>query len=198
MDVALLVLFFALLIVLALCVLAVVYLIGTAFGATVENRNEPVLLAYRLPADPGNSVGLGRPVAEVATVMESARYELVWANPTVACFERRYWPAWVIVLAIVLFPLGLALLAWRVTASIVFHLLPTTEGGSLVVDGKLGHRPLGQLRDALAKVGEPEMVAGWYRDESGTERYWDGEAWTKQTRAERVVVGPRMKSVPPS
>ena len=198
MDVALLVLFFALLIVLALCVLAAVYLIGAAFGATVENRNEPVLLAYRLPADEGNSVGLGRAVADVAMVMESAKYELVWANPTVACFERRYWPPWLIVLVIVLFPLGLALLAWRATASIVFHLLPATDGDSLVLDGKLGHRPLGELRDALANVGEPERVAGWYQDEAGTERYWDGEGWTEQTRAERVVVGPRMKSLPPS
>jgi len=169
MDVALLVLFLALLIVLALCVLAVVYLISAAFGATVENRNEPVLLAYRLAPDPGDSVGLGHAVAEVATVMESAGYELVWANPTVACFERRYWPPWLIVGVVVLFPLGLALLAWRATASIVFHLLPTTDGGSLVLDGKLGHRPLGELRAALASIGEPE-----------------GEAWTSRPLREAV------------
>ena len=193
MDVVLLVVLFALFLgVLALLVLAVVYFISAAVG----NREERVALEYDLPAEPAD--GLTRVLDEASPIMLSAKYKLTWADDTLAFFMRSYRPVWRIVVAILLLPLGLLLLLWESTDSVLFQVLPGTESSRLVVDGEMGHQARDQLRDALAGMGEQHRLAGWYSDGSGSERYWDGEAWTDQVRAERVVVGPRMKSVPPS
>jgi hypothetical protein len=193
MDVVVLVVLFALLLaVVGVMVLGVVYLIGTAVGS----REESVVLEYELPA--GSTGGVRQVVDEVSPLMQSARYQLTWLEETVACFERRYRPVWRIVLAILLLPLGLLLLFWVKTDSLLFQVLPGSQNPRLVVNGKLGHSAHDQLRDLLVKLGTQHAPAGWYPDKSGTERYWDGENWTDQTRGERIVVGPRMTGIPPS
>jgi hypothetical protein len=193
MDVVLLVFLFALLLgVVALLVLAVVYFISAA----AANREETVALEYDFPTEPAG--GLTRVLGEVSPIMLSAKYRLTWSDDTLAFFMRSYRPVWRIVLAILLLPLGLLLLLWESTDSVLFQVLPGAASSRLIVDGEMGHQAREQLRDVLAGVGEERRLAGWYSDGSGSERYWDGEAWTDQVRAERVVAGPRMKSVPPS
>jgi uncharacterized protein DUF2510 len=191
MDVVVLVvLFLILLALLGLMVTAVVYLIGTAVGS----REESVALEYELPT----ATGLGVVVDEVWPVMQSARYELSWRDESVACFERSYRPVWRIIIAILLLPLGLLLLLWTRTDSVVFQLLIGAGGSRLAVGGRMSHHAQDQLQETLGQLGEARRVAGWYPDGSSTERYWDGEAWTARSRGERVVVGPRMSSGPRS
>lgn len=193
MDVVFLVLLFALFLgVVALLVLAVVYFISAA----VANREERVALEYDLPAEHDDA--LTRVLDEVAPIMQAVNYKLTWADDSLAFFMRQYRPVWRIVLAVLFFPLGLLLLLWVSTDSVLFQVVQDNGSSRLIVDGEIGHQARDQLHDALAGIGEQHRPAGWYADGAGSERYWDGEAWTDEVRGERVVVGPRMKSAPPS
>jgi hypothetical protein len=42
------------------------------------------------------------------------------------------------------------------------------------------------------QTGTPRVVPGWYPDPAGgaSERWWDGTAWTPQTRAQSVLTQP--------
>jgi hypothetical protein len=185
------------LIVLAISVISVMALaIINLLGLAVGNRREPVVLEYELRQ--GEADSLGVVLDQVLPVMRSARYELGWENSTLACFARTYRPLWRIVLAIFFLPLGLLLLLWTSTESVVLQVLARGMSPRLYVSGRLGHRDHEALRAALAGLGEEHPPAGWYPATSGEERYWDGDHWTDQTRPAQVVVGPRMTSVPPS
>ena len=193
MDVVFLVVLFALFLgVLALLVLAVVYFISAA----VANREERVALEYDLRADQAEA--LSRVLDEVAPIMQSANYKVTSADDSQTVFTRQYRPVWRIVLAILLFPLGLLLLLWAKTDSVLFQIVQANGSSRLIVDGEIGHQARDQLASALAGIGQQHAPAGWYPDGAGTERYWDGETWTDEVRTERVVVGPRMKSAPPA
>jgi Protein of unknown function (DUF2510) len=175
---------------LILFLLGLVYLLGRGVFDAVRLRKGvtlPLALEYDWSAG-----GLEPLLEEIEPLMTWAGYELAWTDETHACYVHSYRPVWRIAVAILLLPIGLLLLLWRKTDSLVFELLPLGERSRLLVSGKFGERAEGRLREVLSELGNERLQAGWYPNGTGIERFWDGNDWTSQTRPERVVVGPRM------
>src|SRR5262245_12571295 len=189
------VLFIGLFVFLVLFLVTVAYLIYTAIAGGVASRPRSATGEYDLRSDAVDGLKAVKP--RVSPVIERARHKLVWEDDTILCFARHYRHAWAWVLAILFAPIGLLLLfVIKKYDNLVFQTVSDDEGSRLRIEVKLSRAHLEKVRGALAELGEPRAAAGWYQSEPGVERYWDGEAWTDETRqaaAEPIVVGPRMK-----
>jgi hypothetical protein len=80
------------------------------------------------------------------------KYRLTAQDETSMAFERTYAPGWTIVLAVILFPIGLLFLLARRTASLVFTIEPDDRATNVTVNGQANNR----LRESLVVSYPPD------------------------------------------
>ena len=187
MDLVLLILIFTLpVLFIALIVRAISRLIGT--------RPRGVALDYELRLSSGEALDYLAP--HVESIVQTAGFRPLWQAPAEIVYSRKYRPAWVILLAILLCPLGLLLLLVKQQDFVSLSVLPRDGRSRAAVSGKAPRDVRDRLQSLLEDVGERQAAPGWYQWEAGAERYWDGEEWSDETRQQSLpyVVGPRMRA----
>jgi hypothetical protein len=191
MDAAL---FIGLILFLLLFLAVVVVGIVTAIGAAIGSTPRLTSLDFNLPEEPAPT--LERLHEQITPVMHEAKYQATERSSSALRYSRAYHPAWTIVLAVLLFPIGLVFLLIKSEDELIFNVGALDQGSRVTVSGKVGRKTRERVVELLSREGEQQSPAGWYEEEPGRERYWDGQAWTDQHRpsgAEPVVFGPRMK-----
>jgi hypothetical protein len=75
-------------------------------------------------------------VAECSGQLAKHNYVLTSQSEAAVSFHKRYWPKWAIVVAVVLFPIGLVALFAKDDATITATFTPEGGGTRLLVTGK--------------------------------------------------------------
>jgi len=91
----------------------------------------------------------------VAAAAGAPGYSILPIGPTTLVLTRKYWPTWVIVVAIVgafLFLLGLLALLYRETETLTISLTPAPLGAVVSISGSATPEMMGRVNAALAAL----------------------------------------------
>jgi Protein of unknown function (DUF2510) len=156
---------------------------------------------FLMPRPPGEA---SRTLIEAMNpAMSMDGFAVSGQTPDSTIYTARQTPAWCVVLAVVLFPIGLLFLLNKREATVTVRFVPE-RGGTRVIAAGIGSDRLrelfGTLGVAEAALPEPPTLAtapaaapsippprlppaGWYEDPEGTaaHRFWDGRSWTEHT-----------------
>jgi hypothetical protein len=128
------------------------------------------------------------------TWLAAGRFEIVDVGPQTITYERRRFHTWQIVVAVLLFPIGLvALVAEKqIERILVVAHVDGSQSTVVTISGSMASGPgvaeFGGRLDAfdpgISEDAPPAVPSGWYRDPDapGKLRFWDGSAWTDQRR----------------
>jgi len=111
-------------------VAAVVWLVN---GILDRDARQPAVGGVDVPLEPIAAVGLI--IERVAPDASRRKFQVVSQSETGVVFSRSYRPTWTIVVAVLLFPIGLLALIHQRTANVVFTIAPTEAGSRVTISG---------------------------------------------------------------